>query len=152
ALYAGDLLPEDRYEDWVAPRREEYRADFLALLIEQARVHEERGEWGDAVDALHRVLLSEPAHEEAHVGLMQLHAQAGQRNLALRQYDQLREALARDLEVEPDPASQQLHAAILAGRFPSSPTGPSSIVAGTSGSDDAPDRRRDTRDEAGLAK
>src|SRR5262249_29482346 len=51
ALYPGDLLPEDRYEDWVAPRREDYRADFLALLIEQARVHEERCEWGDAVDA-----------------------------------------------------------------------------------------------------
>src|SRR5262249_46320209 len=39
-----------------------------------------------------------------------------------------------------------------AGRFPSSPAGPSSIVVGTSRSDDAPDRRRDTRDEAGPAK
>jgi DNA-binding SARP family transcriptional activator len=152
ALCGGDLLPEDPYEDWVAPRREECRAQFLALLLGQARAHEERGEREQAVEALHRVLLSEPAHEEAHVGLMRLHARGGQRHLALRQYAQLREALARELDAEPDPASQELHAAILAGRLPPSlPVSPSTD-AGGAGADAAPGERRGARDEAGSPR
>ena len=31
ALYAGDLLPEDPYEDWAASRREGLRASILTL-------------------------------------------------------------------------------------------------------------------------
>ena len=33
-LYAGDLLPEDRYEEWTEGRRENLRQLYLALLIE----------------------------------------------------------------------------------------------------------------------
>jgi hypothetical protein len=43
-LYAGDLLPEDRYEEWVESSREELRQLYLALLIELARLYEERHE------------------------------------------------------------------------------------------------------------
>ena len=32
-LYAGDLLPEDRYEEWTQGRREELRQLYIALLI-----------------------------------------------------------------------------------------------------------------------
>ena len=41
-LYAGDLLPEDRYEEWAEGRRENLRQLYLALLIELAGLYEER--------------------------------------------------------------------------------------------------------------
>jgi DNA-binding SARP family transcriptional activator len=44
--YEGDLLPEDRYEEWTAGRREELRQLYLALLVELAGLHEEREEHG----------------------------------------------------------------------------------------------------------
>jgi DNA-binding SARP family transcriptional activator len=45
-LYSGELLPEDRYEEWTAGRREELRQLYLALLVELAGLHEEREEHG----------------------------------------------------------------------------------------------------------
>ena len=35
-LYAGDVLPEDRYEEWAEPRREELRRLHLVLRLELA--------------------------------------------------------------------------------------------------------------------
>src|SRR5215216_6713529 len=45
-LYTGDLLPEDRYEEWAENRREELRQLYLALLIELAGCYEDCDEHG----------------------------------------------------------------------------------------------------------
>ena len=42
-LYAGELLPDDRYEEWAESRRQELRRTFLSLLTELAGLCEERG-------------------------------------------------------------------------------------------------------------
>ena len=116
--YGGELLPEDRYEDWAAGRREGLRGVFLGLLLDLARLHERRGEWSRGIAALDRLVAEDPSHEDGHVGLMRLHALAGQRGQAVRQWARLQEAMRRDLDAEPDPAAQRLYAEILAGRFP----------------------------------
>ena len=88
-LYSGELLPEDRYEEWAESRRQELRHTFLSLLVELAGLYEERGAEEDlapAVQALQRVLAEEPTNEEAHVGLMRLYASSGRSGEALRQY------------------------------------------------------------------
>jgi DNA-binding SARP family transcriptional activator len=87
-LYSGELLPEDRYEEWAESRRQELRRTFLSLLVGLAGLYEERGreELEPAVQALQRVLAEEPANEEAHVGLMRLYASSGRPGEALRQY------------------------------------------------------------------
>ena len=116
--YAGELLPEDRYEEWVEPRRASLRDSCLALLARLAELDEQRGEPQRAIASLQRLLSLEPAHEEAHVALMRLYAATGQRRRALSQFQQLRDALQRELDVEPDERSQQLYAAILSGHVP----------------------------------
>jgi predicted ATPase/DNA-binding SARP family transcriptional activator len=118
ALYTGELLPEDRYEDWAAGRREALHETFLALLVGAARQQEARGDYPAAAALLVRFLAAEPAREEAHVGLMRLYALQGQRAQALRQYAHLRTLLRQELDVEPDTASQQLYHEILARQFP----------------------------------
>ena len=117
ALYSGELLPEDRYEEWAGPRREALRQDYLALLGELTRLAEARADYALAIETLRQALAADPAHEEAHRDLMRLYALTGQRQQALRQYQALREALQRELDVEPAPESQRLYEAILAGRF-----------------------------------
>lgn len=116
AHYAGELLPDDLYEEWSSAPREILRESFLQVLVELARLLLARGEQDDALAALHQVLAVAPAHEEAHTLLMRAYDGAGQRPLALRQYAQLRAALQRELAVEPDPQTQQLYGAILAGQ------------------------------------
>jgi predicted ATPase/DNA-binding SARP family transcriptional activator/DNA-binding CsgD family transcriptional regulator/Tfp pilus assembly protein PilF len=121
-LYSGDLLPEDRYEDWAEDRRMELREKYLALLVEMANLCEAYGDLGSAIDALREVVSDEPAHEEAHTALMRLFAKSGQRFQALRQYERLREALRRKFGIEPGPSSRRLHEEIVAGRLPAAPS------------------------------
>jgi DNA-binding SARP family transcriptional activator len=116
-LYRGELLPEDRYEDWADSRREELRLLHISLLLEFAGLLELRGEYEPAIQQLQQVVAADPAHEEAHANLMRLFALTGHRHQALRQYERLREALRRELDVEPQAASEQLHQEILEGRF-----------------------------------
>jgi len=122
-LYAGDLLPEDRYEPWVEDRRAELRGLHLALLVELAWLCEQRGDFSSAIEAFQKVEKEEPTHEEAHAGLMRAYAYSGQRYMALAQYERLRTVLLRELGTEPDAATQELHREIVDGRF--SPIRPS---------------------------
>jgi DNA-binding SARP family transcriptional activator len=96
-LYAGELLPEDRYEEWAEIRRQELRRSYLSLLVELAGLYEQRGDYEGAIGALRRVLAEKPTYEEAHVGLMRLYAVSGRREEALSQYELLDEALSEEL-------------------------------------------------------
>lgn len=128
ALYAGDLLPGDRYEDWTQSRREELRRLHLTLLVELAGLYEDRGELGTAIEALRRVVASEPTHEEAHVGLMRLYALSGQRHEAFLQYERLEEALSQDLDLMPGTAGWRLYEEIREGRLSSTLPSPANIL------------------------
>ena len=118
ALYAGELLPRDPYEEWAEIPRERLRQLFLALLVELASLHEERGEYGPGIEALRRGLVEEPTREEAHVGLMRLYALGGRQAEALAQYARLEESLTRVLGAEPQASSRLLREEIVTGRFP----------------------------------
>ena len=65
-LYSGELLPEDRYEEWTEGRCEELRQLYLALLIELADLYKERGEHGLVVEALQKTVAEENILEEAY--------------------------------------------------------------------------------------
>ena len=112
-LYDGDLLPEDRYDDQINRRREALCAEYYALLLALAALHETQQQYEQAREALERVIASDPAHEEAHRALMRVLALSGHRQQALRQYQLLREALQRELEAQPDPDSERLYDEIL---------------------------------------
>jgi predicted ATPase/DNA-binding SARP family transcriptional activator/DNA-binding CsgD family transcriptional regulator len=117
-LYAGDLLPEDRYEDWAERRRAELRRTYLDLLVGLAGLHEERGEYQRGIEALRKAVAEEPTRVEAHVGLMRLHALSGRRVEALGQHQRLESILSEQLGAEPDSESRRLREEISSGRFP----------------------------------
>jgi Tol biopolymer transport system component/DNA-binding SARP family transcriptional activator len=117
-LYAGELLPEDRYEEWAQGRREELRRLHLALLDELAGLYEERGEHGPAVEALRRVEAEEPTLEEVHTRLMRLYALSGRRGEAIAQYGRLHGILSSQLGAEPSAATRRLRDEIAAGGLP----------------------------------
>ncbi|MGH3145932.1 MAG: BTAD domain-containing putative transcriptional regulator, partial [Rubrobacter sp.] len=124
-LYAGDLLPGDRYERWVENRREELRSLYVALLIELARLYEDRGEGGRAIEAFERAVIVEPTREEAHLGMMRLYAAGGQSLRAIVQYERLQTILRSEVSGEPDNAARLLYHDILSGRLlPPSPPMP----------------------------
>jgi predicted ATPase/DNA-binding SARP family transcriptional activator len=136
-LYAGDLLPEDRFEEWASDHREGLRREYLAVLVELAEVLEGRGEYPPAMEALRRALATDPASEGAHRGLMRLYARTDRRQEALRQFQTLEEVLRREVGVEPDPASRRSYEDILDGRFPPPDKGPVDAPAGTPAREEA---------------
>ena len=116
-LYAGELLPEDRYEEWTEGRRDQLRQLYLALLVKLAGLHEVRREYEPAIDVLRRATAEEPTFEEANVQLMRLHALSGRPERAISQYERLRDVLCRGLAVEPAAATRRLRDEIAAGRL-----------------------------------
>jgi predicted ATPase/DNA-binding SARP family transcriptional activator/DNA-binding CsgD family transcriptional regulator len=121
-LYEGDLLPEDRYEEWTEGRREELRQLYLGLLVGLAGLHEERDEHDLAIEALRKATAKESTFEEAQVALMRLHAISGRPERALVQYERLRDALSRGLGTQPAEATRRLRDEIVAGILPVKPS------------------------------
>jgi predicted ATPase/DNA-binding SARP family transcriptional activator/DNA-binding CsgD family transcriptional regulator len=117
-LYAGELLPGDRYEEWAEGHRRRLRDSYLSLLLGLARLHEDRAAYDSAAEALKRALKEEPTLEEAHAGLMRLYALAGSKGEALAQYERLEEVLSSELGTEPSASSRALREEIAVGRFP----------------------------------
>lgn len=115
ALYAGDLLPDDLYEEWTIAERDELRQLYTEVLSGLARLHEERQEHPAAIEALQRLLHADPLNEEAHRQLMRLYAASGSRHRALRKFEQLRDLLAREFNVAPSTETIRLVEQIQAG-------------------------------------
>jgi DNA-binding SARP family transcriptional activator len=67
-LYGGELLPEDRYEEWAEGRRGELRRTYLALLVELAGTYEERAEYDSAIEVLQKVVAEKPTSEACRLG------------------------------------------------------------------------------------
>ena len=112
--YRGDLLPDDRYDEWTEPTRAALHAEYLAALKELAAALEARGALPDAIDAVRRLVAAESTDEEGHATLMRLYMLAGRRTDAVQQYEHLRRILDEELGTEPDPATQRLYEEIRA--------------------------------------
>ena len=111
-LYRADLLDSfslrDRdFDDWLTGERERLREHavqlFLRLMERAAAIGVE-----PAIRWALRILAVDPVHEPAHRALMELYAAQGRHAAALRQYEQLRETLSRELGTRPEPETDAL--------------------------------------------
>jgi TolB-like protein/Tfp pilus assembly protein PilF len=112
ALYRADLLDGftlgDRdFSDWLTGERERLREHAVQLFV---RLMERAATTGvePAIRWALRILAVDPVHEPAHRALMELYAAQGRHAAALRQYEQLRETLARELGARPEPETDAL--------------------------------------------
>lgn len=106
--YAGDLLPEDVFEDWAAHRRTDLRISYLALLNRLAQLHEARADFSAAIAATQKLLTTEPLDEAGHANLMRLYALVGAHRQALAQYDSFAALLLQELDAEPEATTTAL--------------------------------------------
>jgi DNA-binding SARP family transcriptional activator len=113
-LCAGELLPDDLYEEWTEEPRERLRRRRLEVL---------RG-----AEQWEEVLALDPVDETAHVALLRAAVDAGDRTEALRRYDRMERALAEELGIEPGPEAMALRerarASAAPRRPPPAPTSP----------------------------
>jgi DNA-binding SARP family transcriptional activator len=117
AVYGGELLPEDRYEDWSAERREYLAQMNIRLLIGLANALRKQGAYVQAADRLRAVLHLEPTREDVHRRLMGVYAEMGTPLEAIRQFQVCRDVLRRELDVPPEIETEALYHEILNSRF-----------------------------------
>lgn len=99
-LYRGPLLPDDRYVEWLDAPRERLQQLYVKVL-RTGRL------WS-------QLIALDPTDEEAQCALMQAALDAGNRNEAIRLFDQLRERLRIELGVGPSPAAIGIYERALA--------------------------------------
>ncbi|MBI4671694.1 MAG: tetratricopeptide repeat protein [Chloroflexi bacterium] len=109
-LYRGELAPDDRYADWARTPREELHKLKLDLQLELAALYQESARESDARALLERIIADDPLgeHQAAHRALMQFYIRKRQPHSARRVYEKLCAAL-REVDLEPEDATQQLH-------------------------------------------
>jgi DNA-binding SARP family transcriptional activator len=113
-VHRGELLADvrvestPRFEAWLEGWRGRLAAQLRRVQLELAEHLETRGDWQRALSLHEAILRSDPLQEEQHRALMRLQHRLGQREAALRQFEQCKAILAEELGLEPLPATVQL--------------------------------------------
>ena len=97
--FGGELLPDERYEEWALAPRDRIRRLYLGVL-------RAGGLWSELADA-------DATDEEAHRELMKEHFEAGRLHAAIRQFQRVRTILARETGVLPSPQTVALYREIV---------------------------------------
>jgi DNA-binding SARP family transcriptional activator len=116
-LYRGDLL-EGCFDDWCLSERERLRLLLLRVLKRLQAHCRHCQDFEAAISYGHRLLALDPLQEDVHRELMRCYVEAGQRPLALEQFQRCREALRRELDIEPMPRTWRLYRQIQGGQEP----------------------------------
>ncbi len=102
ALYTGDFLEEDAYEDWAVSLREQARAAYFAIARNLVHAAAAAGAYDLAVRMCLRVLDRDPYDEEVHLSLISVLSAAGHHGQARVAYSGYLRRMA-ELEIEPAP-------------------------------------------------
>ncbi|GER88013.1 hypothetical protein KDW_21750 [Dictyobacter vulcani] len=97
------------FDTWVQSTRDHFHHLYMQSLHHMAEVYEANHQLQEAITCTHRLLEADPLSEEAHAQLMRLYWQAGDRTLALRQYERLGKVLAEEFSVQPLAATKELY-------------------------------------------
>ena len=101
ALYRGDLLAENPYEDFIAPQRESFRDHLIWGLGRLLELHARASSWKDVIPLCRRLLKLDPYREEAYWHLIQSYVHLGNRREVLAGYHQYEEMMVREMGLLP---------------------------------------------------
>jgi DNA-binding SARP family transcriptional activator len=114
-LYGGELLPEDRYEDWCSAARERFRERYLEALLRLGEYHYGKDQFEVAETYYRRALVEDPLKEVALRMLMRCLVKLSRSNEALRLYREFARKLKEEIEVEPERNTKVLFEKIRSG-------------------------------------
>jgi len=122
-LYRGDYLVGIDHE-WAWLERQRLRNLYLDGLYHLTLAHAAASNWPLVLEWGRRLNREEPLREDVHRLLMRAHAFAGNRALAIAQYQLCQTVLRADLAVEPMPETQELYRSLVAAEASPAPAAP----------------------------
>ena len=96
------------YDEWQFFKSDELRSQLGGVLMRLSSYYANLGENETAIPHAKRWLALDPLDEITHRQLMRIYDQAGQRSLALRQYETCRQTLEEELGAEPSEETKEL--------------------------------------------
>lgn len=114
AIYRGDLLPGDCYDDWFSPLREHFRTAFVDAMLRATQLLVDAGEPCNALAFVRRAIAMDPFREDLYQCALRCQIAAGQRSSAIDTYFQLRAKLSDELGLDPSAETRALYDQILA--------------------------------------
>ncbi len=119
--YRGDLLDgfdarSTAFDEWLTSERLTLRKELSDALNRLAELCSANGDSEGALTASTKLVALEPLNEAAHRRVMELHAKRNSYAEALRQYRVCRDVLRRELDVAPEPATEQLYRELMKRR------------------------------------
>lgn len=114
AIYKGDFMAEELYEDWSTMERENLKELYLVALEKICESQIQIGNLTEAIGICKAILEKDNCREEIYRHLMSCYQKVGPRNMALRTYSKCVQSLRTELDVEPAPATTQLYEKIKA--------------------------------------
>ncbi|HKS25736.1 MAG TPA: BTAD domain-containing putative transcriptional regulator, partial [Thermoanaerobaculia bacterium] len=106
-LYRGDFF-ESSSSEWAEEMRERLRDQYAGALAAVGRAHIAAGEFAKAAEVYQRLWALDEFDEQAARQLMTCYGKLGDADGAARVYRRLTEALRRELQTEPDPATTKI--------------------------------------------
>jgi DNA-binding SARP family transcriptional activator len=113
ALYQGDYLNDEPYEDWTLLRREALNDTYLTILGKLADHAIETSDYESGIGYCQKILVKDRCREDAYRRLMRCYSRLGQRNRAIRWYEICRQTIKSELDTEPDCETGRLYRQLL---------------------------------------
>lgn len=113
ALYRGDYLEDEPYEEWTLLRREALKDMYLIILSKLAEYSMRTADYESHIIYCQKILAKDPCREDAYQWLMCCYSRLGQRNHALRWYEICRRTIQTELDAAPDHQTTALYQSLL---------------------------------------
>lgn len=121
ALYHGDYVVDGHDYPWAVAERERLISVYLQALEHQGDLNVALGQPGQARQYYRQLIERDSYREDVHAKLMRCYLKEGRRSAAIRQYQQCKDILLRDLGIEPVAELRQLYQSIADGRAAACP-------------------------------
>jgi DNA-binding SARP family transcriptional activator len=113
ALYRGDYLEDNPYDDWTLLRREILKDTYFIVLGKLADHAMETGDYEVCIVYCQRILAKDPCREDTYRRLIRCYSRLGNKNRSLRWYEICRKTLLAELDIAPDRETVDLYNLLL---------------------------------------
>jgi len=113
ALYRGDYLEDEPYQEWTLLYREALKDLYLLILGKLAEHSMNNADYDGCITYSQKILDKDSCREDAYRRLMRCYSRLGQRNRALRWYEICRKTIHTELDTVPDVQTRDLYHRLL---------------------------------------
>lgn len=117
ALYQGDYLEDEPYDEWTFLRRETLKDIYLIILGKLADHAMETNDYESCILYCQRILAKDPCREDTYRRLIRCYSRLGNKNRSLRWYEICCKTMLAELDIAPERETVALYFQLLRNEY-----------------------------------